>query len=254
VLISAAPLNSADGDLVGAVAGLLEITEYKRAEEDRDRLRQQEIETRTQSEERRRIARDLHDVVLQDLSGALQSLRLTHLQAKGSGMKLDLEEELEALTRATSGLRSALYDLRHEKERPFVKSVESLVELNRQLTPECKTALMIDESFPEELPHGVSVELSRILQEALVNVRRHSGARNVEVRLQTEDQSLVVEVVDDGRGFDPMAAPSGVGVSAMRERVEGLAGKIDVESPPGEGTKVTVRVPLGGGTPVPRRL
>jgi signal transduction histidine kinase len=254
VLISAAPLNNADGDLVGAVAGLLEITEYKRAEEDRDRLRQQEIETRTQGEERRRIARDLHDVVLQDLSGALQSLRLTHLQAKGSGMELDLEEELEALTRATSGLRSAMYNLRHEKERPFVKSVESLVELNRQLTPECKTALVVDESFPEELPRGVSVELSRVLQEALVNVRRHSGARNVGVRLRAEGQSLVVEVADDGRGFDPMAAPGGVGLSAMRERVEGLGGKIEVKSPPGEGTKVTVRVPLGGGIPAPRRL
>ncbi|HEX5913734.1 MAG TPA: PAS domain S-box protein, partial [Rubrobacter sp.] len=73
-LISAAPLNNADGDLVGAVAGLLDITEYKRAEGERDRLRQQEIEVRAQNEERRRIARDLHDVVLQDLSGALQSL------------------------------------------------------------------------------------------------------------------------------------------------------------------------------------
>jgi PAS domain-containing protein len=79
-LISAAPLNNADGDLVGAVAGLLDISDYKRAEENRDRLRQQEIEVRAQNEERRRIARDLHDVVLQDLSGALQSLRLTHLR------------------------------------------------------------------------------------------------------------------------------------------------------------------------------
>lgn len=254
VLISAAPLNNADGGLVGAVAGLLDITERKQAEEERDRLRDREIEVRTQREERLRIARDLHDVVLQDLSGALQSLRLTHLRARGSGMELDLEEEIEALGRATSGLRSAMYDLRHEKERSFVKSVESLVELNRQLTPERKTALMIEKGFPEELPREVSVELLRVLQEALINTRRHSGARNVEVRLRTEDEALVAGVIDDGRGFDSASTRAGVGLSAMRERVEGLGGRIEVMSPPGEGTKVAVRVPLGGGTPAPRRL
>ena len=108
-LISAAPLNNADGDLVGAVAGLLDITEYKRAEEERDRLRQQEIEVRAQNEERRRIARDLHDVVLQDLSGALQSLRLTHLRSKNAGPGLELEEELEALGRVEQGVEGPHY-------------------------------------------------------------------------------------------------------------------------------------------------
>ena len=253
VLISAAPLNNADGGLVGAVAGLLDITEHKRAEEERDRLRHQEIETRTQREERRRIARDLHDVVLQDLSGALQSLRLTHLRARGSGTDLDLGEELEALGRATSGLRSAMYDLRHEKERPFVKSVESLVELNRQLTPVRETTLTVEEGFPEELPREVSVELLRVLQEALINVRRHSGARNVGVRLRAGGGALVAGVTDDGGGFDPAATRAGVGLSAMRERVEGLGGEIEVESRPGAGTSVTVSVPLAGGTPGPRR-
>ena len=206
------------------------------------------------SRERRRIARDLHDVVLQDLSGAIQSLRLTHLQTKGSGMGLDLEEELEALGRASSGLRSAMYDLRHEKGRPFVKSVESLVELSRQLTPERKIELMIEEGFPQELPAEASVELVRVLQEALTNARRHSEARNVEVRLRADDEAILIEVADDGRGFDPGSARAGIGLSAMRERVEGLGGKIEVRSPPGEGTKVTVRIPLGDGTLAPRRL
>jgi PAS domain S-box-containing protein len=254
VLISAAPLNNADGGLVGAVVGLLDITERKQAEEERDRLRAREIEARTQREERRRIARDLHDVVLQDLSGALQSLRLTHLRAEGSGMDLHLEEELGALARATSGLRSAMYDLRHEKERPFVQSVESLVELNRQLTPERDLAFTVEDGFPEELPREVSVELLRVLQEALVNARRHSGARNVEVRLRADDEAIVIEVTDDGRGFDAASRRAGVGLSAMRERVEGLGGRIEVSSQPGEGTNVTVTVPLGGGTRAPRRL
>ncbi len=254
VLVSAAPLRNADRQIVGAVVGLLDTTERKRAEEDRDRLRTREIEARTQREERRRIARDMHDAVLQDLSGVLQSLRLTHLRSRKAGLELDLEEELAALGRAASGLRSAIYDLRHEKESSFVESVESLVELNRQLTPERKIALTIGEGLPGTSPsEEVGVELLRVVQEALTNARRHSGASNVGLRLRAEGEALVAEVTDDGRGFDPVAVDGGVGLVGMRERVEAVGGEIEVSSRPGAGTKLAVRVPLGDGTRAPRR-
>jgi signal transduction histidine kinase len=166
---------------------------------------------------------------------------------------LDLEEELEALKRASSGLRSAIYDLRHERENSFVESVESLVEVNRKLTPERVVALTIEDSFRGAFPPKVGVELLRILQEALANVRRHSGASNVEVRLRTDDEAILIEITDDGRGFDPGSARTGIGLVGMRERVEGLGGEIELRSLLGEGTKVTVRVPVGGGTPDPPR-
>jgi len=217
-------------------------------------LRQRDIETRAQNEERRRIARDLYDVVLQDLSGVLQSLRLTHLRSKNAGLWLDLEEELEALGRASSGLRSAIYDLRHERESSFVESVESLVEVNRELTPEREIGLAIGEGLRGNLPPKIGVELLRVLSEILTNARRHSGAGNIEVRQRTESDVLVAEVTDDGRGFDPMVAQGGVGLVGMRERVEELGGEIEVKSRPGEGTEVTVRLPLEGDTPTPRRL
>src|SRR5215204_6893823 len=137
------PLRDPDRRTV-AIGGIsLDVTERRRAEEALSEARRTE---------RRRIARDLHDIVLQDLSGTLQSLRLTHLQAKGSG--LDLKEELEVLGRATSGLRSAIYDLRREKERPFLESVESLVDLNRQATEEREIRLVVEEGFPV----GLSLE------------------------------------------------------------------------------------------------
>ena len=251
ILGSAAPLRGGDGEIVGVVASFRDITERKLAEEERDRLRGREIEVRTQREERRRISRDLHDMVLQDLSGALQSLRLTHLRALGAGTPPDLEEELGALRRATAGLRSAIYDLRHDEERTFVGSVEALVELNRQATPERRITLSVGEGFPEELPGEVGVELLRVLQEALANVRRHSGAENVRVKLLVEDEEALAELTDDGRGFEPEEVREGVGLSSMRERVAGLGGGIEVGSRPGEGTRVTVRVPLGDGTPGP---
>jgi PAS domain S-box-containing protein len=219
-----------------------------------ERLRAEEALREIRRAERRRIARDLHDIVLQDLSGALQSLRLIHLRFRSSGAEVDLAEELEALGRASSGLRSAMYDLRHEKERPFVESVESLVELNRQATPEREVRLVVEEGFPRGLSGEESVELLRVLQEALRNARRHSGARNVEVRLGTEDGEILLEVSDDGRGFDATSVRAGVGLSAMRERIEGLGGTFAVYGRPGEGTRVVVSIPPGNGTRVPRRL
>src|SRR5215216_6681970 len=236
------PLRDPDRRTV-AIGGIsLDVTERRQAEEALSEARRAE---------RRRIARDLHDIVLQDLSGVLQSLRLTHLQAKGSGLGLDLGEELEALGRASSGLRSAIYDLRREKERPFLESVESLVELNQLATPEREIRLVVEEGFSVGLRTKASIELLRILQEALANVRRHSAATIVEVGLRTDDQAILLEVSDDGRGFDPGSARAGIGLSAMRERVEELGGEIEISSRPGEGTEVTVRVPLGGGTPGP---
>jgi signal transduction histidine kinase len=242
--LSIYPVRDEDGRMTNFVGVQNDVTE---------RIRAEEILSEMRRAERRRIARDLHDIVLQDLSGALQSLRLTHLQAKKSRISIDFEEELGALGRASSGLRSAIYDLRHEKEQPFLESVESLVELNQHSQHEREIRLVL-EGFPVSLPAKESVELLRILQEALANVRRHSEARNVEVGLRMDDEAIVIEVADDGRGFDPGSARAGVGLSAMRERVEGLGGKIEVRSRPGEGTKVTVMVPVGGGTPDPRRL
>ena len=219
-----------------------------------ERLRTEEALREIRQAERRRIARDLHDIVLQDLSGALQSLRLIHLQSRSLGAEVDFAEELEALGRASSGLRSAVYDLRHEKERPFVESVESLIELNRQATPEREVRLVVEEKFPGGFTRGESVELLRVLQEVLTNARRHSGARNVEVRLGTEDGVILVEVSDDGRGFDMASVRAGVGLSAMRERIEGLGGTLAIYGRPGQGTRVVVRIPPGNDTPAPRRL
>jgi PAS domain S-box-containing protein len=242
--LSIYPVRDEDGRMTNFVGVQNNVTERVRAEEILSEIRRAE---------RRRIARDLHDIVLQDLSGALQSLRLTHLRAKKSGISLDFEEELGALGRASSGLRSAIYDLRHEEERPFLESVESLVKLNQQSPHEREIRLVVEEGFPVSLPGKESVELLRILQEALANVRRHSGAKNVEVRLRTDEEAILIEVTDDGRGFDPESARTGIGLVGMRERVEGLRGKIDLRSRPGEGTRVRVWVPVGSGTLDPRR-
>ncbi|MGF1470564.1 MAG: PAS domain S-box protein [Rubrobacteraceae bacterium] len=199
--------------------------------------------TEIREAERRRIARDLHDAVLQDLAGTLQGLQAFKVESGGNGMSAELENEIDALRRAVAGLRGAIYDLRQEKEEPFVRAVESLVELNRQTTPERQIKLSIMSGFPAELEKVVSVELLRVLQEALTNTRQHSDARTVKVSLCQQDHQILAEVYDDGCGFDAVAARDGVGLSGMRERIEEIGGTLEITSKPGKGTLVKGSIP-----------
>jgi PAS domain S-box-containing protein len=228
-------VRDGDGRALHTVAITKDITARRAAEEALLEIREAE---------RRRIARDLHDVVLQDLTGTLQGMQAAQVESENMGSSAGLEQEIAALRRAVEGLRNAIYDLRLEKWQPFVRAVESLVELNRQLTPEREIRLTVRDGFPPGLPDDADVELLRVLQEALANARRHSGAKSVEVKLRMEAQQILVEVIDDGRGFDPASVREGLGISGMRERALALEGKLEVESEPGKGTSVKVEIPL----------
>jgi signal transduction histidine kinase len=235
-LAHASPIHDESGNLLGAVNVLVDITDRKRAEEALREIREAE---------RRRIARDLHDVVLQDLAGALQGLQATQLKSEASTRGPDLRPEIDALRTAVRSLRNAIYDLRLEGGvQPFVRAVESLVDLNRQLAPEREIRLTVRDGFPPELPNGMDVAVLRVLREALVNIRRHSDARRVEVVLSNDRDRARAEVTDDGRGFDPASIREGIGLPGMRERALELGGKLEVESKPGGGTRIMVAVPL----------
>ncbi|HEX2742238.1 MAG TPA: PAS domain S-box protein [Rubrobacter sp.] len=194
--------------------------------------------------ERRRIARDLHDVVLQDLAAAVQGLQANQAETKDSARGIDLHHEINALRKAVSSLRSAIYDLRLEGSQPFVRAVEALVEFNRQLAPEREITLAVQDGLPPELPHVAHVEMLRVLREALVNVRRHSDAQHVMVALRKNRDMMQVSVTDDGRGFDRASVREGVGLSAMRERAIWAGGRLQIDSTPGNGTRVSVAVSL----------
>ena len=117
------------------------------------------------------------------------------------------------------------------------------MEYNRQLTPERQMRLNVQESFPQELPEQVKVELLRVVQEALTNARRHSEARWIGVRLRKNQDEVCVEVIDDGLGFDPESVRRGLGLLGMWERIETFGGELEVRSEVGEGTMVSVTVP-----------
>ena len=102
------------------------------------------------------------------------------------------------------------------------------------------------ESVPEDLPDEYKIYIYRLVQEALTNAVRHSGARNAKVVVERVAESIVVRVADDGRGFDPSHS-RGMGILGMEERVKRLGGTLRVESQPGKGATVTAELPIPGG-------
>ena len=234
VEIGASVIRYGGGEVVCAV--VRDVTERKRAE---GALRE------VREAERRRLARDLHDGALQDLTYALAEAQVVQALNDNPELNGRITDEIEALRSTERRLRAAVYDLRlgGEGGRPLVELLEALVNEGRRMSPGCEVRLDVESRLPEAPPGEGGVEVLRVLREALTNARRHSGAGKVLVTVRAEGEEFVAEVSDDGRGFVP-GGPTGVGLNSMRERAVALGGSLKVDSEPGAGTRVRLRVPL----------
>jgi signal transduction histidine kinase len=197
-------------------------------------------------EERQRLARELHDSVTQ--------LIYSQVLFAGAGLRVldrgNLELLQQNLERIDLSARQALKEMRLlvYELRPLVYLQEGLVTAleHRLEAVEKRSGINAELIVDGELDLDESVELSlyRIIEEALNNTLKHSSAHNVSIRIQETSQELLIEIIDDGCGFDTAHAQrrSGMGLQNMRERTDNLGGEMNIHSLPGDGTRLSVRI------------
>jgi signal transduction histidine kinase len=212
-----------------------------------------------QEEERRHIARELHDDLGQRMSllafDAAQLRATLSDDAHAQGHARGLHEAVIALGRDVQAISHRL----HSSKIDVLGLPVAAESFCRELAS--RHALRVEyahEDVPAPLPDGAAISLFRVLQEALTNAVKHSRAERCRVLLRGTDGELTLEVTDDGRGFDAAAALNGhgLGLISMQERLKLVNGEVVIESKAGAGTTVRATVPLGsrdaiGGNDVP---
>jgi signal transduction histidine kinase len=124
--------------------------------------------------------------------------------------------------------------------------VPALLALQREMERSEVVVNLVYEDVPSSLPPDLTLCLFRVVQEALQNAVKHSGAREISVRLSGGDEGLTLTIADDGTGFDvEPAMGSGLGLISMRERLEAIGGTLKIHSAPTKGTRIVVCAPLG---------
>jgi signal transduction histidine kinase len=203
-----------------------------------------------QEDERKRIARELHDETCQALVALMLRIEAAEALPAPEPLRERLAEARALAASMLEDLRRVIFDLRPAilDDLGLVPAIRWLAE--RQLQPLGVTVSCELEELDRRLAPEAETALFRAVQEALANVARHAGAEAVLLQLARRDGVVEIEIEDDGRGFDPVevARPTpsgrGLGLMGIRERLELAGGRALIDSAPGRGTRVTLQAPL----------
>lgn len=245
------PEWSGEGQVISVLCTGRDITRLKAAEQRIQILTQDLI--RAQETERQKISRDLHDHIAQDL--ATLKIMAQNLFGAWEDVPQSLRQKAEVLNRTLGNSIQAVRDLAYDLRPPTLDALG----LVRTLFVYCedvrnKHGLQVDFSSAGldalDLDFDTEINLYRLLQEALSNVRKHAAAKRVTVRLVASHPHIILRIEDDGQGFQPelrmveALREKRMGLRSMEERVALLSGKMKMQSFPGAGTRIHIQVPM----------
>jgi PAS domain S-box-containing protein len=250
------PYHDEQGRVIGVLGIFEDITARKRAEEasrvHRERLRSLASElSLTEERERQRIATYLHDQIAQ----VLVVLRLKVSQLEADAGSTDFPKKIQEIRDLTQHVVEDMYSVTFDLSPPIlyelglVPAIEWLGE--KVCEVEGLRFEVIDDAQPKPMANGLRGTLFRAVRELLVNVVKHARAAHVTVTLRREENVVRIAVEDDGIGFvasgvtDRPRKEGGFGLFNVRERLEYLGGRMEMESQPGQGTRITLYAPLG---------
>jgi signal transduction histidine kinase len=246
--------RDAKGDVAEIIGSAIDVTDNRHLVEDLKRISSRLLDT--QSDERRRIARELHDSTAQHLVALSVGLaRLDYLfrrDCPAPDEQVELTSTLNELRQVAREAQQEIRTLSYLLHPPILESMGLAESLRKFLTgfgrrTGIRTRLVVSETFSCG-SHGISTALMRIAQEALINVFRHAKATEVRVTLLNRGRETVLEVVDDGKGMSPalvagsQEAEFGVGVPGMRARIQQFRGDLQISSG-SSGTKIRASIP-----------
>jgi PAS domain S-box-containing protein len=254
VEIGISGIDTATGKL--AVAFVTDITQRKQMEQ-ASQARAQEVQAlaasllTAQEDERRRVSRELHDQICQQLASLaieIGGLAADPLPAEVARRRLSA---LQArVVKASEETRHIAYEL-HPSVLDDLGLVASLRDLCKRFSEATDVTLkFVDVALPAAVPREVASCLYRVAQESLQNIARHANAKHVSVALTLQKKTLGLTVTDDGWGFDPAVVKGrgGLGLIGMEERARLVNGKLSIVSRPGNGTRIALEVPLPAGS------
>ncbi len=196
--------------------------------------------------ERQRLARELHDSVSQALYGISLGTHTAIALTRRDPEKVNdvLQYILSLAEAALTEMRALIFEL-----RPDSLETEGLVAaLVRQTAAlQARRGVVVKTNLCDEIQTSVEVKeaLYRIAQEAMQNAIKHANPKEICLELSCSDQFIEMQVMDDGKGFDPTQSfPGHLGLHSMNERAQRLGGSVEIESAPGKGTRVKVKLPL----------
>ncbi len=204
-----------------------------------------ELRDRAIVEDRERIARDVHDTIIQNLFAVGLGLEVLSTRSADPDLQATLDGASGAIDASIAELRRLIYDLHGDVPRrsSLAEEVEELVDRLGDLH-DIPIAVRLTESDIPVLDGAVIDDLLQIVREAVSNALRHSGGSSISVVISTGERSLFLAIVDDGRGFDVRRSPRGLGLANMQTRARRAGGELHVVSGEEGGTSIEVRIPV----------